>query len=392
MKLLMLSGDRQTSTGEQGPFWHMQREFSRWFERIDVLSPQPDGEVRLNQVFDRVHLHPASTGRWGMLKYLKERGAQLLDEHGHDLIVSHDYGWFYNGLASAALSAKSGVPYVSEIHHVPGFPVAADKRERLDRRIARTYVRWARSRAKAFRVVNRGQMPGLLESWGVDPEQIRVLPSLYMDLELFKPASAGPPERDLLFVGRLVNNKGLDRIVGAVALLASRGWTLNLTLLGRGPFKEAVQADVQRHGLEGQVSFLDWVDTGDELARLYRSSRAVVCASTCEGGPRFTVEAMACGVPVVSTPVGVMPDLLEQGGGELANFTTEGLARAIEAVLGDEERRQELGRRARELAEGYEYTSILEGYARGLHDLVGLPAVRRPAAPDSGLLDTGTCA
>ncbi len=385
MKLLMLSGDRQTATGEQGPFWHMQREFSRWFERIDVLSPKPDGEPRLSTVFDRVHLHPATVGRAGMLGYLKRRGAQLIGEHGHDLIVSHDYGWFYNGLAAAWLTAKTGVPYLSEIHHVPGFPVAADRREKLDRRIARTYVRWARSRAKAFRVVNRGQMPGLLQSWGVDPRQIVVLPSLYMDLELFRPVEGVAPERDLLFVGRLVNNKGLDRIVGALDQLRQAGHGLRLTLLGRGPFKAEIQADVARRGLEGAVEFIDWVDTGEDLARLYRSSRAVVCASTCEGGPRFTVEAMACGVPVVSTPVGVMPDLLEQGGGVLCDFTTAGLARAIAGLLGDEAGRLERGRQARRLAEGYEYTAILGGYARGLHELVGSRPVRRPAAADAQL-------
>lgn len=385
MKLLMLSGDRQTATGEQGPFWHMQREFSRWFERIDVLSPKPDGQVVLDRVFDRVHLHPAKVGRAGMLGYLKRRGAELLAEHGHDLIVSHDYGWFYNGLAAAALTRKSGVPYLSEIHHVPGFPVAADRREKLDRRIARTYVRWARNKAKAFRVVNRGQMPALLESWGVASEQIVVLPSLYMDLELFKPAPDVPPERDLLFVGRLVNNKGLDRIVAALDQLRQQGQPLRLTLLGRGPFKAEVQADVARRGLQESVEFLEWVDTGEDLAKLYRSSRAVICASTCEGGPRFTVEAMACGVPVVSTPVGVMPDLLEQGGGLLCDFTTEGLARTIAELLGDEARRAERGREARRLAEDYEYAAILGGYARGLHDLVGLTPERRPPASDAQL-------
>lgn len=381
----MLSGDRQTATGEQGPFWHMQREFSRWFERIDVLSPQPDGEVRLKSLFDRVYLHPAAVGRMGMLGYLKRRGAELIAEHGHDLIVSHDYGWFYNGLAAAALTRRTGVPYLSEIHHVPGFPIAADRREKLDRRIARAYVRWARRRAVAFRVVNRGQMPDLLASWGVPRGQIVVLPSLYMDLELFKPEGSARSERDLLFVGRLVNNKGLDRIVEALDLLARDGRKLRLTLLGRGPFKAEVEADVARRGLQEQVEFLDWVDTGEDLARLYRSSRAVICASTCEGGPRFTVEAMACGVPVVSTAVGVMPDLLEQGGGLLCDFTAAGLARSIGELLGDEERRIARGAEARRLAEDYEYASILGGYARGLHDLVGSTPVRRPAAADAQL-------
>ena len=59
-----------------------------------------------------------------MLQYLGTRGSQLLREQRHELIVNHDYGWFYNGVAAARLSRRSGVPFLSEIHHVPGHPVA----------------------------------------------------------------------------------------------------------------------------------------------------------------------------------------------------------------------------------------------------------------------------
>ncbi len=130
MRLLMLSGDRQTCVGEKGPFWSLQREFSRHFERIDVLSPPPGRPVTVRTIFDNVHLHPAECTRPKLVRWLVRRGEELLAEHGASLIVSHDYGWFYNGLAAARLLSGSGVPYVSEIHHVPGFPVAESWRER----------------------------------------------------------------------------------------------------------------------------------------------------------------------------------------------------------------------------------------------------------------------
>ncbi len=59
MRLLMVSGDRNVAVGEQGPFYSMQREFSRHFERIDVLCPQPDREVVCTTIHDNVHFHPA---------------------------------------------------------------------------------------------------------------------------------------------------------------------------------------------------------------------------------------------------------------------------------------------------------------------------------------------
>jgi glycosyltransferase involved in cell wall biosynthesis len=373
VRLLMVSGDRQVAVGEQGPFYSMQREFSRHFERIDVLCPRPATPVTVRTIHERVHLHPADRGRMGMVGYIARRGAELIAEHAHALIVSHDYGWFYNGLGSARLSRATGVPYLSELHHVPGYPVAADLRERLDRRVARSYVRWARSRARAFRVVNQSEMPPLLERWGVPRAQIVVLPSLYIDLETFRPVDPRPaPEQDVLFVGRLVNNKGLARIVEALARLARAGRPQRALFVGKGPLAGALRSQVRACGLESSVRFVEWLAKPADLAQVYRRSRSIVCASTCEGGPRVTVEAMACGTPAVSTPVGMMGELIESGvNGELVGFDVESLTAGLDRLLGDEARRARMGVRAAEEGPRFEYHDVLRAYAQGLHDLVG---------------------
>ena len=369
----MVSGDRQLAAGIQGPFWHLQKEFIQHFEAIDVLHPRPAGPVVQTELFDgRLRLHPAPCGRVGMLRYLKRRGAELIASRRPDLIVSHDYGWFYNGLASAWLSRRSGVPYLSELHHVPGVPVAADLREHFDRFLARRYVAWAKGRARAFRVVNRVEMPGLLDAWGVPAEKVCVLGSLYMDLETFAPLDPTPEaEQDVIFVGRMVANKGLLRLMDALARLRERGLGHRALLIGTGPARAAAEARARSLGLEAHVRFLDWAGENADLARAYRASRVVACASTCEGGPRFTVEAMACGVPCVSTRVGVMGELLADGAaGRLVDFTAEDLARGLGEVLADEPAREAMGRAARGLAEAFEYTAAIRAYADGLKELV----------------------
>lgn len=371
MKLLMVSGDRQVTVGEQGPFHAMLREFSRHFERIDVLCPRPAGPVVVRTIYGHVHFHPAPCGRAGMARYLAREGTRLVRQEGHALIVSHDYGWFYNGLGSARISRRTGVPYLSELHHIPGHPVAADLRERFDKLVARCYVRWARGRAAAFRVVNAGQMPALLEGWGVPRERILVLPSLYIDLELYRPPlSPVEVRQDVLFVGRLVGNKGLDRIVAALELLARDGLRPRTLFVGKGPLAPRLRRWVRAAGLEDRVRFQDWVATPADLAQIYRESRVLVCASTCEGGPRVTVEAMAAGTPVVSTPVGVMGELLADGrAGVLVGFDARSLAQGLARLLGDEELRLAAGRAARERASAFEATRAIRAYAEALLDL-----------------------
>jgi len=121
-----------------------------------------------------------------------------------------------------------------------------------------------------------------------------------------------------------------------------------------------------------RVRFVEWVGEPGDLADVYRKSRVVVCASTCEGGPRFTVEAMACGTPCVSTRVGIMPELLEDGAaGRLVGWSVDELARAIADVLSGEPKRLEMGRAARALAERFEYKDMIRGYADGLKELAG---------------------
>ena len=371
----MVSGDRQVVIGERGPFWSMQRHFSTFFDRVDVLVPGPGAEVVTRTIHDNVHFHVGPEGRGALPGWIASRGAELVKEHGHGLVVTHDYGTFYNGRGGARLARAAGLPRVSELHHIPGHPVASGVTERLEKLMARLYVGWARRHVRAFRVVNETEMPALLRSWGVPEDRIVVLPSQYLDFEVFHPPTEEQePERDVVFVGRMAANKGVDRILDALARCASRGQSYRATFVGKGPERERWIARAARLGLAESTEWIEWIAEPSELAEIYRTSRVCVCASTCEGGPRFTVEAMASGVPVVSTPVGVMTDLLADGeAGRLAGFDVGSLADALTEVLSDETRRAERGLEAARRVQIFEYHAALERYARGLLALAGAP-------------------
>lgn len=342
--VMMVSADRAVVAGERGPFHYMLESFHRHWDRVDVIGTRP-ARVETTCVFGNVHLHHPTTGKLWQAGFIARTGRALAAERPYTVITSHDYNPFYNGLGAWRISRATGIPYVAEIHHVPGHPRPANLRERIDRPMTKRYVRWAQSRAAGFRVVNGQELPALLRGWGVPDERIHVLPSLYLDLDTFRPEAQRPePDCDLLFVGRLVPNKGVSAIVDGLARLTAAGHAgLRLRLVGRGPQLPAIRATAARHGLADQLDHVEWVPDAEALAAVYRRARFLVCASTSEGGPRVVPEAMACGTPSISTAVGIVPELIDHGrNGLLFDGSGADLATQLGPILADPAREREL--------------------------------------------------
>ena len=146
MRLLMLSGAQQVAIGERGPFYTLLEEFREHFDGIDALVTGGGRAASTMDPFDGVRFHVGPSSRLGRVSWLARQGAKLARAYGHGLVLSHDYGLFHNGKAAARISAKAGVPWVSELHHVSGHPVAATRRERLEKKLSGRFVSWAKTR------------------------------------------------------------------------------------------------------------------------------------------------------------------------------------------------------------------------------------------------------
>ena len=369
MNLLMLSGDTSVVRGEYRAFHNTLSEFSNYWNRIDILTYRIPGVTRHN-CFDNVTFYPSPWGKILQPFFVWKRGHALFARRRYDLIVSHDYGFFLHGTGARWLSQSSGVPHVSEIHHVDGYPRAANFRERVQPWLTRRFVNGAMSHSLGFRITNESELRPLLLSWGVPSEQLFLLYSLYLDFDVFRPETT-VIDYDAIFVGRLMPNKAPLLFLDGIEALARKLDGLRVLIIGSGPLKAQLRARAASLGAAARVEFRDWVTDPREMADLYRRSHCLICTSFSEGGPRVVAEALACGVPVISTRVGLAQELVQDGmTGFLVGWSPVDIAARMEQILRNQELRARMALTASRSVQRFEKSRVLREYALGYQELV----------------------
>lgn len=153
----------------------------------------------------------------------------------------------------------------------------------------------------------------------------------------------------VLCVGRLVHEKGQDVLLESVSRLVARGLELEVLLVGDGPTRSSLAEQVRRLGLREVVAFTGAVGQ-DSMRDLYAWADVFALLSRAEGLPVVLMEAMATGLPVVTTRIAGIPELVEDGvaGSVVPRDDVDQATNALADVLSDRAAALEAGRRARE--------------------------------------------
>lgn len=192
--------------------------------------------------------------------------------------------------------------------------------------------------------------------------------------------SHGPVK--LLFVGRLVPQKGLDVLLEALSLL-SRDARWTLTLAGDGPAWTSLVAQATRNGVLDRLKLLGWCSKED-LARIYRDADVFVLPSRDEGMSNALLEAMATGLPVICTDVPGMRDVITDGetGLIVPPEHPPALAAALTTIMADTAARAAMGRAARShVARRFSWTRAAKNWRTILHRMADHPLHSERAAP-----------
>lgn len=286
--------------------------------------------IRVNVLHQRHH--------WdlGPLKELRE----LVAPPG-TIIQTHGYKEAVFGLAVKRLSGR---PWIAFLHGTTEENLKVRLYHRLDQELTK--------HADAIVSVSR------------ELAERRVGPRHRAKLTIIENAVERPPEESLVprrtlrqawqargwvigCIGRLSHEKGQMQLIEAAGRLVRQGALFTLVLAGDGPDRELLQEKAQTEGVGAYVRFLGHMPRMDEV---YANIDMLVLPSHREGMPNVILEAMQWRLPIVSTAVGAVPEMLVNGVSGLLVRPGDpiSLARAIAAFMGDPEKAVRMGRKAHE--------------------------------------------
>jgi glycosyltransferase involved in cell wall biosynthesis len=234
--------------------------------------------------------------------------------------VVHDNQTFGRGLLGVM---ADGLPLVGTCHH----PVTVDKALDLEHaeswRRKITLRRWYGFLGMQMKVARRiprvltvssSSKRDIVEQYGLRPEQLEVVP-IGVDHTHFRPRPEIPkvPGRIMTTASADVPFKGLLPLVEAIAKLRTERSEVHLVVVGKLRAESRVAGAIERLGLHDAIFFEPGV-SDDRMVELYAQAQVAVVPSLYEGFSLPAVEALACGVPLVATTGGALPEVVGRDG------------------------------------------------------------------------------
>ncbi|MGQ0825244.1 MAG: glycosyltransferase family 4 protein [Actinomycetota bacterium] len=250
---------------------------------------------------------------------------------------------------------RDGWPFVHTLHH----PITVDRdlelshASSLHRRLTlRRWYAFLRMQMGVARqlprhlTVSENSKKDIIAQMGVAADTLHIVP-VGVDQQQFRPLPhvARVPGRLMTTASADVPLKGLSYLIDALAKIRTEREDAHLVVIGQPRHRSAVPAQLERLGLGGAVEFVTGV-SDERIVELYAEAEVAVVPSLYEGFSLPAIEAMACGVPLVATTGGALPEVVGRHGesGLLVPTADPGaLAAQIVELLDDADRRQKVG-------------------------------------------------
>ena len=282
------------------------------------------------------------------------RAVKYLREHGSDYDLIHDNQSLSWGMLELQ---RMGLPLVTTVHH----PITSDLRIALnaaryawERLLIRRWHAFLNMQKKVVKqlhnvvTVSDCSRQDIARDFGIQPAGISLVYN-GIDTEVFRPVE-GVERRPLRLMATCSADaplKGTRYLLRAYAKLLQTYPELELVLVSKPLPGGKTEKLVKKLGLEDKIQFVSGIST-EQMVKFYAEASVAVVPSVYEGFGLPAGEAMACGVPVVSTDGGALPEVVGDAGVIVPAKNVDAMASAIDELLRDPARRIALGQAGRQ--------------------------------------------
>lgn len=333
---------------------HGENNGTRNYEQVPVF------DVRcMKSIYESIFINPIDS-HWILLKFLKEKR--------FDLIHIQHFGF----TMLLFLLRHANIPVVSSTHLEPERYLHVNKIvNTLWKNVAiNMWAKYVLERSKYIIAVGEFYRRTLTEIGLYDPDKVIYVPN-GVDSKKFSPGDSEFRSelgtKYILFVGRLDVVKGLKYLISAFKLIESKFPKVKLVIVGDGP----------EMGRLNRITSTNVIFTGkvlgDRLIDIFRGAEMFVLPSIAEGSPLAVLEAMSCGIPVISTAVGEIPYILSNGRGILVNpCSVSELVKAISFLLENEDLRRKMSIKSRKYIKNHrDWKNVIERIEKVYYKVLG---------------------
>ncbi len=363
MKLCMVNGYFHPFIGgSEKNMYEIGKRLAR-VDDVSVVTSQMEGTSEF-EVIEGINVHRLPTKHYKMpviyppplpvTKGVISRIAKLDDENQYDVFNLHGR-WFgsYNSVVDYAKKKKKLMVFT--LHNAR--PVGISKTIDL---FGTTYdgLRGKDVLRSVDRIisVSHALKKDIME-YGLDGDKIDVIYN-GVDTEFYKPSEKTFREEHaegfdnlLVFVGRIIQQKGLDHLIDAMPAILKEHKSTRLLIVGKGKLVPRLQEKISKMGLDNNIIFPGFIDDA-RMPELYSSADLFVLPSLWETFGFVLVEAGACGTPLCGSNAGGIPEVIQDGKNGLVfeKADPKALANKVNIMLSDNNLRRDMGRKSREIA------------------------------------------
>jgi glycosyltransferase involved in cell wall biosynthesis len=367
MKVLMLNYEFPPIGGGAGKA-HLAilRQFAGQKElSVDVLTSAPSPGFSKYNLSDNVTIYTVGVHKKNLhfwrkievVEWVAKAGRhykRLIKENNYDLVHA------FFGLPTGWLCYKTAdrLPYIISLRgsDVPG----GHSRLQFEYKLLGPLLK--RIWAKSVELVACSE--------GLKKRSLRFLSSVNIDvipngvdLNRFTPGAGRKinDEMKLLTVGRLSVTKRFDMLIEAVRILHDKGKSVRLTLAGGGGLFEELKKFVEKKNLNGIINLTGRIET-EKMPDIYRQHDIFVTATMQEGMSNAMLEAMASGLPIITTRCEGVEELISDNGVVVDDSSAEALAGAISKLYENKQGYKAMSIATRRQAEGFGWDKVAEQY------------------------------